>query len=918
MKNFFKGRMPFVILLFLAVQLNFKAYAQPSYGKTPTVLDDVYIGQDQTKILNNPASYGGTPTDKDGYRTIKFTGYGGASELKIPDGVLISADALLLGGGGGGGYNNGEGGLAGESQYIKLTLSDKMSVTVGQGGYGYTKAGSDPYNPSQGQPSSISGKVANFNISAAGGNGGSSWGNANSTRNFGSPGIDIANFDLTGKIVALAIGAQLLNSDLSGVNASYNSGGGGNGGGSYANGGNGGSGIVILKFLLPVGTWSSDHPEIATIDENSGKVTPVLTGSALMTFSFSGLTFQTKVNVLTPTPVAAMIQPANTSISLACGALPMPTQLQYTTGSTDNSISRLSDWSTYTVIPGSCGASLLETFTASYTDADGNLIKVSPVSRLVTVSQSLGLMQNFIFYSGNGAVSNTGNSNILSGNVGSNLGAVSGFDGLIQPGFGIYQAASDSSTQGKTDLLYLYLHLMNLPVTNMPVTHMAHSAVFGSGETINPGVYLIQGAGSMAGTLNLDAMGDPNAVFVFKFNGAFSPAASSLIALMNGASSSNVFFIAQGAISIGAASTMKGTFIANTGAVSMAAAGDLEGRLLSTTGAVSFGPGKATLPAGFSTIPIICVSPVTNMTLGTAANFALFTAVGAVANTGTSGVIGDAGSSVGAVSGFDNAGSTLIGNNQNANGVTATATLDLMAGYTTLIGLNIDHADHAPAFGNGETLSPGVYAIAGAGGLMGSIILDGQGASNPVFVIKFGGAFSVAAQSRVILINGATHDNVFWVAEGAISIGALSFLKGSFIAHTGANTLGANSNLEGGLYSTTGAIGINTGVVYTNYSLCGNTSIAPVISPVPYPSASEQNTSMLFSPNPTTGILNLNITLVKGQSYLITAYDRSGNLVYSSNQFQSSINLSSQPTGFYIINVTTGSKVVSSLIQLTH
>lgn len=48
--------------------------------------------------------------------------------------------------------------------------------------------------------------------------------------------------------------------------------------------------------------------------------------------------------------------------------------------------------------------------------------------------------------------------------------------------------------------------------------------------------------------------------------------------------------------------------------------------------------------------------------------------------------------------------------------------------------------------------------------------------------------------------------NVFWVAEGVISTGTLSFIKGSFIAYKRADAIGTNVNLEGGLYSTTSAI----------------------------------------------------------------------------------------------------------------
>lgn len=58
-----------------------------------------------------------------------------------------------------------------------------------------------------------------------------------------------------------------------------------------------------------------------------------------------------------------------------------------------------------------------------------------------------------------------------------------------------------------------------------------------------------------------------------------------------------------------------------------------------------------------------------NNFLRTAANRTLFTEVGAVANTDTSGVFGHVGSDVCAVTGFDSPLSTLESSNKNANGI---------------------------------------------------------------------------------------------------------------------------------------------------------------------------------------------------------------------------------------------------------
>ena len=539
------------------------------------------------------------------------------------------------------------------------------------------------------------------------------------------------------------------------------------------------------------------------------------------------------------------------------------------------------------------------------------------VSRTITVDECLLTLQDFIFFSSTGAVSNTGNSKVT-GDVGSNLGSVSGFDAPTILNGGIY-SAEPKTIQAKKDLLKLYIHLSDIPITNT-----THEAVFGSDKTIYAGVYTIPGAGSMAGNLNIDAEGISDAVFIIKFEGAFSPATSSSISLKNGAKASNVYWIAEGAISIGASALMKGTFIAHTGAVSMAAGGNLEGRLFSTVGAVSFGPGMAILPSTSGYLPDLSVSSCNNDILNSAGNFTLFTSAGAVSNIGSSGIIGDVGSNAGAITGFETSATTLMGNTNNADLVTAKAATELLAGYTKLVNITATNSAHAPAFGN-ETLAPGVYAIAGAGSLAGTLTLDGtppSGATTnqiPTFIFKFGGAFSVGAQSKIILKN-VSHCNVYWVAEGAISIGAFSFMKGAFISNNGAVTMGANGNLEGNLFSTTGAIGFNTGVGYISYSLCtspsnNGTKIANTAMLTSKIAISADNKLSVY-PNPARGIIKMAFTGDASKVTSVEILDVLGKLVYSSKHFQSIINLSNKTAGVYFVRVHLNAAITTTKIVI--
>jgi hypothetical protein len=235
--------------------------------------------------------------------------------------------------------------------------------------------------------------------------------------------------------------------------------------------------------------------------------------------------------------------------------------------------------------------------------------------------------------------------------AGASIQIASATDALIpgmtlNPGAGSYVArfnstvsTGDVAIQGATDLTNAYNTLMGVAATNT-----IHAPTFGSGETLNAGVYAIAGAGSIVGTLTLDALGDPNAVFIFRLAGAFSTGASSSVILANGASACNVFWVAEGAVSLGATTSMQGTLIAHNGAILVAAGSSTTGRLFSTTGAVTFDGSTVTIPNGCNYLD-----------LGILSSFAAFTSIGAVSNSGSSNITGHVGTNGGAISGFGTA-----------------------------------------------------------------------------------------------------------------------------------------------------------------------------------------------------------------------------------------------------------------------
>ena len=426
---------------------------------------------------------------------------------------------------------------------------------------------------------------------------------------------------------------------------------------------------------------------------------------------------------------------------------------------------------------------------------------------------NLGKIENCTIFTVNGAVANTTVST-YNGIIGADAGTISGFD-ANSTSYTIH--SSDTFTkQATTDILNAYILLNNVPVTDA-----GHLATFSG--TINPGVYLVGSAGGIAGAITLDGKGDPNAVFIFKFQGTFSISKNSTIVLANSARAANVFWIAEGAIDVNKNCTVVGTLLAHPGAISFLGNSNIEGRMLSTTGAVSFGNGNAVLPDGPSTIPISCVTTCDNPILASAANFTLFTALGALSNTGISGVIGKIGA--------DNAGSSItgfstsivIGSTEFNNSVTNQAATDLSSAFTKLYDtiqtpINVVHASDYGSTG-GETLKQGVYHTYGTALISNLLILDGENNENSTFVFQIEGTFNSASNSRVVLINGARRCNIFWVAKGSVTLGTLSFMKGNVMTNAAIGTTG-QVFLEGRLLTTAGACAFNTSTTYISNSLC--------------------------------------------------------------------------------------------------
>jgi len=204
--------------------------------------------------------------------------------------------------------------------------------------------------------------------------------------------------------------------------------------------------------------------------------------------------------------------------------------------------------------------------------------------------------------------------------------------------------AANVTGQASVDLTTAYIYLMT-----KPVTIFGHGVLYGAaggGEVLGPGVYSNAAAVTTAGILTLDGGGNPNAEFVFNFGAAFSTGASFEVILRNGASACNVYWVVEGAIALGANTSMKGFLISNTGAIALGSNSTVDGSLFSKLGAIDILSSTITRSVG-------CIN-----NFGTLNNFAIYSKVGAVSNTGNSkitGNIGYDGLSASLVTGFGSA-----------------------------------------------------------------------------------------------------------------------------------------------------------------------------------------------------------------------------------------------------------------------
>ncbi len=240
------------------------------------------------------------------------------------------------------------------------------------------------------------------------------------------------------------------------------------------------------------------------------------------------------------------------------------------------------------------------------------LVAASPLSAQI----SLGTSQSFAVLGGS-TVTNTGPS-VINGNVGVSPGtSVTGFPPGVVTG-GAIHAADATAGQAQTDLTTAYNAVAgtacNVDLTGQDL----------GGLTLTPGVYCFSSSAQLTGTLTLNLLGDPNAVFLFKIGSTLTTASGSSVLLTNSGTATcptNLYWQVGSSATFGTGSSFMGNVLALTSITLNTGAG-LNGRALARNGAVTLDTNNVSIApcAPVIACPIITVNPATlpGGTVGTA------------------------------------------------------------------------------------------------------------------------------------------------------------------------------------------------------------------------------------------------------------------------------------------------------------
>lgn len=198
------------------------------------------------------------------------------------------------------------------------------------------------------------------------------------------------------------------------------------------------------------------------------------------------------------------------------------------------------------------------------------------IANAAATTVPLGTAASFVVLAGSG-ITSTGPTT-LNGDIGTYPTTTMTVTGSLTIN-GVNHGGDAVTQQAKTDLVAAYINAAGQGPTSPIVADLG-------GQTLLPGVYNSASSVGLTGNLILDGAGNPNAVFVFQAGSTLDAASGSLVSMIGGAQSCNVFWQVGSSATIGTGASFQGTIIALT-SITLKTGATIVGRALARNGAVT-------------------------------------------------------------------------------------------------------------------------------------------------------------------------------------------------------------------------------------------------------------------------------------------------------------------------------------------